>query len=400
MRKKYESKLDDLVDKLSNAQNQFEIEIKTNKTRIEEYIKTIQQKNEYCLNLEKNVNELNQKLSTKQCEYNDLYFGMKEKEKQLNALKLELNNSCSNNIQTENVLSIKDNKIEKLEKDLQEMHQMQYRINNEKQQLNEKLIHSNQENEKLNNKLQIISNQLINSQQNKSEIIGQLTANNENLKNENESLKKQNQEIRNVTKDMKSAISQLHELSAIDKKQNGMDYNEMQSLIQENEKLKQQLNSTKSKLKEKERELQMIKRERTRLNEISNRYHHELNMRDFNNKYEQSENYYDCVDDQDDDSMNNTKVQNEQLMKKIKQLQSSLTKSVEISSGNNRMMMKSSGTRSRSNSSISNTMSIPPPSKHSIRSKYDEVRRKLHSGTNDNRSKSRYQHPARNWNQR
>eukprot|EP01084_Bolivina_argentea_P123048 218088_1 len=132
--KKYESKLDDLVDKLSNVQEEFEKEKHTNTTRIEEYIKTIEEKNEYCINLEKNMNNLNSNLSCKQSECNDLYFRLKERDKQINEIKLELNSSCSHNIQTENVLNIKDTKIDRLETDLKKMYENQYVINNDDKQ--------------------------------------------------------------------------------------------------------------------------------------------------------------------------------------------------------------------------------------------------------------------------
>merc|ERR1719350_836297 len=79
---------------------------------------------------------------------------------------------------------------------------------------------------------------------------------------------------------MKLAITQLHSLSSIDKKNNVGSEHEMRNLIDENEKLKAQLQCAKSKLKEKERELLMIKREKTRLHEISNRYHHELTRKE------------------------------------------------------------------------------------------------------------------------
>lgn len=407
--KKYESKLDEVVSKLSNVQNQFEIEKKTNKTRIDEYVKAIEQKSEHCLDLEKNVNELKKSLAAKHNEYNELYFRLKEQDKHLTEMKLELNTSNTNNMKTENVLSIKDSKIIKLESDLEEMYQIQYQINAEKQKLNQQLIASNQEIEKLTHKL-------VHIQENKSQIIKELTMSNENLKMENETLKQQNHEIRTVTKDMKCAITQLHELSNVDKKQNSMDLHEMQSLIAENEKLKKELHSVRNRLKDKERELAMLKREKTRLHEINNRYHHQLNhyyldsqdeSLDFTHFDEEnsgrnrsrsrhgldSEEEHELDPDADDDDheehdeLIQTKLENDKLMKKIKDLQASLTSNSHLTTSFN-----------------TSTVSAPiPPSKHSIRMKYDQVRRRLNSGMSHNRaklSKSMPKHPVRNWNQR
>jgi len=383
--KKYEEKLDDLVGKLSNVQDEFEKEKRTNTVRIEEYIKTIQQKNTYCLNLEKNVNALNQKLATKQKEYNELYFGLKQRDKQINKIN-------SHNMETENVLSAKDTKIQRLEKDLQEMYTNKYAMNDEKKQLNDKLIVSTKEIEKLNEKIQRMSNQLIGTQQNKTKLIDELTENNQILKTENETLKRQNRDIRNVTKEMKLAITQLHGLSMMDKKNNGMDLFEMQCLIEENEKLKKQLNSVKGKLKEKERELLLIKREKTRLHEISNRYHHELNLNKTMQEFQHDDvenNYIEHDEDDDDDTRTHLKTQNDKLFKKIKALQTSLTSSVQTT--------KSSLNRTTRSAPIPTSK----PSKHSIRTKYDEVRKKLNS-MNDTKHKTRSKqhHFVRNWNHR
>jgi len=391
MAKKYESKLDELVEKLSTVSANFDKEKKANKARIEEYIKTIQQKNEYCLKLEKNVNDLNQSLTTKQGEFNELYFGYKERDKQLTHLKRELNNSCSQRAESQTVLSGKDTKILRLEHDLQKMYENQFSMNNEKKALSEQLVDSNQEIEKLNQKIQIINEQLITSQQNTSTITTELAQSNERLKTENEALKRQNTEIRNVTKDMKQAITQLHALAAIDKQNNGVDIHEMQCLLDENEKLKKELHSIKGTLKEKERELAMLKREKSRLHEISNRYHHELTLKEFDpspTDREREDNRLTV----DDESGSDLKLQNDKLMRKIKELTSSL------SYGGGRD--DNASDQSLSVSESVDTNPLPSSiSRKSIRYKHDEIRRKLKSGMNASKSK-KSKLAVRNWNHR
>jgi len=392
MAKKYESKLDELVEKLSTVSANFDKEKKANKARIEEYIKTIQQKNEYCLKLEKNVNDLNQSLTTKQGEFNELYFGYKERDKQLTHLKRELNNSCSQRAESQTVLSGKDTKILRLEHDLQKMYENQFSMNNEKKALSEQLVDSNQEIEKLNQKIQIINEQLITSQQNTSTITTELAQSNERLKTENEALKRQNTEIRNVTKDMKQAITQLHALAAIDKQNNGVDIHEMQCLLDENEKLKKELHSIKGTLKEKERELAMLKREKSRLHEISNRYHHELTLKEFDPSPPTDREREDNRLTVDDESGSDLKLQNDKLMRKIKELTSSL------SYGGGRD--DNASDQSLSVSESVDTNPLPSSiSRKSIRYKHDEIRRKLKSGMNASKSK-KSKLAVRNWNHR
>ena len=398
MAKKYETKLDELVDKLSTVSANFEKEKKANKTRIEEYVKTIQQKNEYLHKLEKNIKELNQSLSTKQGEYNELYFGYKERDKQLTQLKVELSNSCSQRAEKETVLSGKDTKILRLEHSLQKMYDDQVVMNNEKKVLNEKLLHSKEQIEKLNQKIQIINDQLLSSQHNTSAITTELAQSNERLKSENESLKRQNTEIRNVTNDMKQAITQLHELAAIDKQNNGVDLYEMQSLLDENEKLKKELHSIKDKLKEKERELSLLKREKARLHEISNRYHHELTLREFDPS--PSDNVENIENMSDINVLNVDDRSRDELMVKIKELRSSLSSHHSHGGRGQNDSEKSLGKSSRASTVSRSADTNPLPSSKSIRYKYDEVRRKLKSGMNASRTGKSKHAAVRNWNHR
>merc|ERR1712157_554853 len=88
----------------------------------------------------------------------------------------------------------------------------------------------------------------------------------------------------------------------------------------------------------------------------------------------------DYIGDQND-SRTQLQSQNDRLVNKIKALQTSLTATHSAKSS-----LNSSSTRS--------------VSKHSIRTKYDEVRKKLHAGMNDSKCKNRSKHLVRNWNKR
>jgi len=387
MASKYEAKLDELVAKLSTVSAAFDKEKKANKARIDEYIKSVRQKNEHCLKLEQKINDLTQKLSARQSEYNELYFGCKERDKQLAALKVELSNSCSQRAEKETVLSGRDTKILRLEHDLQKMYENQFSMNSEKKELGDKLLRSNQEIERLNQKIQILSEQLLSSQHSTSSITTELAQSNERLKADNDSLKRQNAEIRNVTNEMKEAITQLHELSAIDKQHCGVNAHEMQSLLDENEKLKKELHSIRGRLKERERELAMLKREKSRLHEISNRYHHQLTLREFDPS--PTENAAEHALGADDQSQSELKLQNERLMRKIKELQSSLS----YGDGDSEKSLR------LNRSAVTEPLPATRSAK-SIRNKYDEVRRKLSSGMNASKSSKSKSGLVRNWNHR
>eukprot|EP00485_Elphidium_margaritaceum_P004199 CAMPEP_0202692508 /NCGR_PEP_ID=MMETSP1385-20130828/6865_1 /ASSEMBLY_ACC=CAM_ASM_000861 /TAXON_ID=933848 /ORGANISM="Elphidium margaritaceum" /LENGTH=519 /DNA_ID=CAMNT_0049348047 /DNA_START=150 /DNA_END=1706 /DNA_ORIENTATION=+ len=392
--KKYESRLDDLMSKLSAVQNQFEIEKRSNRSKIEEYLKAIDTSNEKCSWLEKSVSELGQNLNAKENEFNQLHARFKEKEGKLSTMELELTHTHSHHAVTENVLSRKDEKILQLECDVQELHAAHSKTNEEKHQLSQEL-------DQLSAQLASVQS----AQQHSMRVIDELTANHEHLQSENESLRKQNQDIRNVTQDMKSAIAQLHQLSNVDKQQNKMELHEMQKLIQENEQLKQQLSAVRNQLREKERELSLLRTEKMHLSDISNRYHHQLNARQYERPMAAATTtaaapfvdarfdttlspeqpsplspqtlsqslILDGCNDGSVDSRTELKFENAKLMKKIKDLQSSLT-----------------------NTDASCSKSVQAlPSKHSIRRQYDQTRRQLNAGL---RSKSvNNKHPVRNW---
>jgi len=376
----------------------FDEERKANKARIAEYVQTIERKEEQRLKLEKAVHDLQQSLAAKQREHKELYFGVKERDKQLTHLKMELSNSSAQRAEKETVLSGRDTKILRLELDLQKMRESQSTMGHEKRALSDKLARSNQEIESLNQKIQIISDQLLSSQHNSSTITSELAQSNERLKAENASLKRQNDKIQAVTQEMKQAIAQLHELAAIDKQNNGVNVEEMQCLLDENEKLQKELHSMRGKLKERERELAMLKREKSRLHEISNRFHHQLTLREFDPSPSENDNASDLLNVDDlsrgDDFQSQSVDDKDKLMRKIEELKASL------SHGGGR------GEDGSDLSLVDRRLSDPAPvsssrgSSRSIRYKHDEIRRKLNSGMNASKSKKSKHPKVRNWNHR